>query len=41
MGKPTYISETLQVLLENDPDNERLDGRRFEPKYVDEAPLSA
>ena len=41
MGLRDRASEALQVLIENDPDNERLNGRRFEPKYVDGAPLSA
>lgn len=35
LGMSDRASETLRVLIENDPDNERLDGRRFEPKYVD------
>ncbi|QEM80564.1 MULTISPECIES: outer membrane protein assembly factor BamD [Halomonas] len=34
-------SEVLRVLIDNDPDNDRLDGRRFDPKYVKATPLSA
>jgi len=41
MGLRDRASDVLQVLIENDPDNERLNGRRFEPKYVDDSPLSA
>lgn len=35
LGMDDRANETLRVLIENDPDNDRLDGRRFEPKYVD------
>ncbi|MFG6178647.1 outer membrane protein assembly factor BamD [Halomonas sp. THAF12] len=33
--------ETLRILIDNAPDHERLDGRTFDPRYVDAAPLSA
>lgn len=34
LGLRDRASETLKVLIQNDPDNERLDGRTFEPRYV-------
>ena len=30
----------VATLIENAPDNERLDGRAFEPRYVDAEPLT-
>ena len=32
--------EVLKTLIENDPDNARLDGRTFEPRLVDAEPLT-
>lgn len=32
--------DVLATLVENDPDNERLDGRTFEPRHVDAKPLT-
>ncbi|MBZ9558952.1 MULTISPECIES: outer membrane protein assembly factor BamD [Modicisalibacter] len=32
--------EVLETLVENDPDNARLDGKTFEPRYVDAKPLT-
>ncbi|MDW5376201.1 outer membrane protein assembly factor BamD [Halomonas sp. HP20-15] len=32
--------DVLKTLVENDPDNERLDGRTFEPRHVDAKPLT-
>ncbi|WP_136067985.1 outer membrane protein assembly factor BamD [Modicisalibacter radicis] len=32
--------DVLKTLIENDPDNERLDGRTFEPRHVDAEPLT-
>lgn len=32
--------EVLKTLIDNDPDNERLDGRTFEPRLVDAEPLT-
>lgn len=32
--------DVLKTLIENDPDNARLDGKTFEPRYVDAKPLT-
>ncbi|KXS38133.1 outer membrane protein assembly factor BamD [Modicisalibacter tunisiensis] len=32
--------EVLKTLIDNDPNNDRLDGTTFEPKYVDAEPLT-
>lgn len=33
--------ETLRVLIDNAPDHERLDGRTFDPQYVEADPITA
>lgn len=40
LGMRDRAMEVLRVLIENDPDNERLDGRTFEPEHVDAEPLT-
>nr|WP_297460476.1 outer membrane protein assembly factor BamD [uncultured Halomonas sp.] len=40
LGMRDRATEVLRVLIENDPDNERLDGRTFEPEHVDAEPLT-
>jgi len=40
LGMRDRAREVLRVLIENDPDNARLDGRTFEPEHVDAEPLT-
>ena len=40
LGMRDRATEVLRVLIENDPVNERLDGRTFEPEHVDAEPLT-
>lgn len=40
LNMPERARTVLQALIKNDPDNPRLDGETFEPKYVDAEPLT-
>jgi len=40
LNMPERARTALQTLIKNDPDNPRLDGKAFDPKYVDAEPLT-